>query len=138
MFSMQVMNMFKKTEPEKAVMFIDEVKKCDTKTILYFWHMKCPHCPAKLSLLNNICKLKKIKVMAIHIEVDVNEDNPMSFVFNVIDEMDLKNVEHYYMDQMQKTFAKEVFNFSTVPHMLSYDKSVDKFNVITVEECKLL
>ena len=136
--AVNVMSMFEKTSPENEVMFMDEVKKHNTRTILYFWHVKCPHCPAKLSVLNNICKVKKFRVMAIHLEVDLKIPNPMQSVFEIIDEMDLQNVQHYYMTHMQKTIAKEVFNFNTVPHMLVYDEFTNTFNAITVEECKLL
>ena len=76
--------------------------------------------------------------MAIHLEVDLKIPNPMQSVFEIIDEMDLQNVQHYYMTHMQKTIAKEVFNFNTVPHMLVYDEFTNTFNAITVEECKLL
>lgn len=105
--------------------------------IVYFWHVKCPHCPAKLSQLNNLCKIKKFKVMGISLEVDgtfANSFQAMDLTMEIIDELDVKNITHYFMTKTQKEIAKVLLEFKTVPQTFIYNPTEMKLVPIKFDD----
>jgi len=129
-YSMLAKNMFG-TSTETTL--VHEASQLTGPVYIYFWHIRCPLCPAKLSQLNSICKIKKFNVIAVTFEVDGNFANSlqaMDLTMEVIEEMNLQNINHFFMTKEQKEVIKKEFNIKTVPYLVKYNPTDLDFNTV--------
>ncbi|AEO98040.1 hypothetical protein EPVG_00430 [Emiliania huxleyi virus 201] len=107
-----------------------------SSVIVYIWHTKCPHCPAKLAQLNNLCKIKKFTAIGVVLETPGNFSNSfqaMDLTMELIDELDVKNINHFFMTTEQKEVAKTELNFKTVPQIFKFNSDELTYTPVTMD-----
>ena len=111
-------------------------KRANGVVIVYIWHVKCPQCPAKLAQLNNLCKIKNFTVIGVALETDgkfANSFQAMDLTMELIDELDVKNINHFFMTKEQKEVAKTELKFKTVPQIFKFNRDELSYTPVTMD-----